>query len=328
MVSRLNADGVPCRTSDLLIGSSAQQLIGLALAMSHAASGKARPVVGLEEPGYPTILDTCQRVGYRLTGIGVDAQGASPESLEAALKIGASVVLFTPRAHNPTGASWSAARMADLAEVLAAHPGVVIIEDDHFADIASTRPGSLLSDPRIEDRVIYIRSFSKSIGPDLRIAAAAVRPRWRSLLTEAKSFADGWTSRLSQRALATAFADPELDKLLAVARDAYAARRTRAVEALQAGLGSDESLVERSSDGVNVWLHLPTGADSALVIERAAQLGVHVLPGEPFFIHPGRGDVVRLNACAVSPDRAYQAGQALARAALTSGAETSKTITV
>ncbi|MBO0860427.1 MAG: hypothetical protein J2P21_18500 [Chloracidobacterium sp.] len=65
-------------------------------------------------------------------GIDVDAFGAIPASLDAALRDGATAVLFTPRAHNPTGASWSVDRTAVLADVIASHPGVVIIEDDHF----------------------------------------------------------------------------------------------------------------------------------------------------------------------------------------------------
>src|SRR6185369_12234472 len=105
----------------------------------------------------------------------VDEQGAVPESLAAALKAGAKAVLFTPRAHNPTGASWSSERLAALADVLAAHRDVIAIEDDQFAGVCYTRPGSLLSDTRLESRVIYVRSFSKSIGPDLRIAVAVAR---------------------------------------------------------------------------------------------------------------------------------------------------------
>jgi hypothetical protein len=53
------------------------------------------------------------------------------------------------------------------------------------------------------------------------------------------------------------------------------------------------------------------------VIERAAALGVLVSPGEPFFIRPGRSDVVRLSASAISLELAPQMGEALATAALT-----------
>ena len=62
---------------------------------------------------------------------------------------------------------------------------------------------------------------------------------------------------------------------------------------------------------------LPSGSNAIQVIEQSASLGVLVAPGEPFFIRPGRVDVLRLNAGAVSADRAVEVASALAKAALT-----------
>ena len=317
LLPRLALDNVPARANDLIVGSSAQQLMVLTLEVLAAVSPDPGLTVAVENPGYPTIFDTYERLGHRLVGVEVDAFGAVPTSLEAALREGATAVLFTPRAHNPTGASWSVDRLNTLAEVIAAYPGVVVIEDDHFAGITTTRAGSLLDDRRIEDRVVYLRSFSKSIAPDLRIALAVARPRLRSLLTEAKNFADGWTSRLVQRTLARALADEELDVLLEAAAAAYAQRRIAAASQLDTAFTPLGGGAWSGADGVNIWVHLPTGSDSIQVIEQSASLGVLVAPGEPFFIRPGRVDVLRLNAGAVRADRAVDVGRALADAALT-----------
>jgi GntR family transcriptional regulator / MocR family aminotransferase len=317
LLPRLASDNVPARAADIVVGTSAQQLMVLTLQVLAAASSHSDLTVAVENPGYPTIFDTYERAGYRLVGIEVDAFGAVPASLDAALRDGATAVLFTPRAHNPMGASWSVDRAAALADVIASYPGVVVIEDDHFAGITTTRPGSLLADGRIEDRVVYIRSFSKSLAPDLRIAVAVARPRFRSLLAEAKSFADGWTSRIAQRTLAHALADKELDVLLETAAAAYAQRRIAAARDLHNAFAPLGGGAWSGADGVNIWVQLPSGTDSIQVIEQSASLGVLVAPGEPFFIRPGRVDVLRLNAGAVSADRAVEVGKALARAALT-----------
>jgi DNA-binding transcriptional MocR family regulator len=317
LLPRLELDNVPARAADLVVGSSAQQIMVLILRVIAAASAQSEMTIAVENPGYPTIFDTYEREGHKLVGVDVDAFGAVPSSLDAALREGATAVLFTPRAHNPTGASWSVDRAARLADVIAAYPGVVVIEDDHFAGITKTRPGSLLADSRIEDRVVYIRSFSKSLAPDLRIAIAVARPRLRAPLAEAKSFADGWTSRFTQRALTRALADKELDALLETAAAAYAQRRIAAARELNAAFAPLGGGVWSGADGVNIWAHLPSGADSIHVIEQAASLGVLVAPGEPFFIRPGRMDVLRWNAGAVSADRAVEIGKALAKAALT-----------
>jgi DNA-binding transcriptional MocR family regulator len=41
-------------------------------------------------------------------------------------------VICTPRAQNPTGASLTRKRAEALREVLARHPQVLVIEDDHL----------------------------------------------------------------------------------------------------------------------------------------------------------------------------------------------------
>jgi len=228
LASLLESDLIPARAEDLIIGTSAQQFMVLTLDIVAGLWGLEHAAIAAEEPGYPTVIDTYERAGASLLGVAVDEFGAIPASLEAALQKGAKAVLFTPRAHNPTGASWSRERMTSLADVVAAHKDVIVLEDDQFAGVANVSCGSLLSDPRVEPRTIYLRSFSKSVGPDLRIAVAVARPELKELLLEAKSFADGWTSRLLQRTLAAVLADPELYDVLDRARKAYLERRTAA----------------------------------------------------------------------------------------------------
>jgi DNA-binding transcriptional MocR family regulator len=316
VIPRLEADGIVARESEIVVGSSAQQLIMLAIEVITTLSGCAKLTIAVEEPGYPTIFDSFERLGHQLVGIEVDAYGAVPASLEKALTHGARAVLLTPRAHNPTSASWSPERMLALANILAAHPDAVAIEDDHFAGIATTRPGSLFSDDRIADRVIYIRSFSKSIGPDFRIAIAAARSRLRAMLMEEKSFADGWSSRLTQSAIAELFVDPDLEAALRRAADAYGERRWAVARALSSRVNG-LARVARGMDGVSVWVVLSPEVGSSEVIEHGAALGVLVAPGEPFFIGIGHHDVIRVNAGSANDiDQATEIGDKLGTAVL------------
>jgi GntR family transcriptional regulator/MocR family aminotransferase len=250
----------------------------------------------------------------------MDEYGVLPASLEAALRSGAQAVFFTPRGQNPTGASWSSDRRSQLADVLVGYPRVMILEDDQVAEVAATLPGSLLSDPRLSDRVLYVRSFSKAIAPDMRIALIAASPTLLDRLAEAKSFSDGWTSRLIQHALACVFADPELESALRKARLAYAERRRMASEAANRLLVSAGGATWAGTDGVNIWIHLPQGSDSREVIERAAAGGLRIADGEPFYLAPGHRNVLRLNAGSVSSEMAARAGAILGDAAVNSTA--------
>jgi GntR family transcriptional regulator/MocR family aminotransferase len=317
----LRQGGLQLAAEDLLIGSSAQQWMMLSLQVAALRSQVERPLVAVEEPGYPTIMDAFERAGARLIAVAVDGDGAVPDSLDRACRAGASMALLTPRAHNPTGCSWTSQRRASLADVLADHPHTIVVEDDQFADGSTTQPGSMLDDRRVRDRVVYIRSFSKLIAPDLRVAAAAAAPRLRARLAEAKSLEDGWTSRLLQKTLGLALDDGELHDVFVRARETYGGRRARAAEALNGVLQPHGGWTWCGADGLNLWVQLPPGIDATDVVERAAAAGVRVAPGEPFYLHPGRTHVVRLNAGSAPDHKAAFAGRVVGEAALASSSE-------
>jgi GntR family transcriptional regulator/MocR family aminotransferase len=325
--ARLSAQGIPVKGGDLIVGTSAQQLMAVAPHVASRLGGPREAVFAVEQPGYYTIFDAWDHAGVRMIGIETDEDGARPESLESAIRNGANAVLLTPRAHNPTGASWTPGRLRALGDVLSQYPGVLAIEDDHFGDISETQTGSLLADARVEERVVYIRSFSKSIAPDLRLAVAAARPRLKTLLQEAKSHADGWSSRLLQRVLTGVLQDEELASWLARVRQTYRIRRERVAEVL-ANCSVPGVVIWPGRDGVNLWIDLPSGFDAHEVIERAAALGVLVAPGEVFYLSPGHSDVVRFNVGSVQSDRASVCAELLARAIQQSGGSRSTAIHV
>jgi GntR family transcriptional regulator/MocR family aminotransferase len=188
---------------------------------------------------------------------------------------------------------------------------MIIIEDDQIAELATSALGSLISDARLQDRVIYIRSFAKTIAPDLRLAAALASPRLSGMLAEAKSFADGWSSRLAQRALALALNDPETDELLQYAKSAYGARRSIVLSTLRQHLSNLDLSIE-CRDGLNVWISLPQGFDASEVVERAAKNQVLVVSGEPFFLHPGNDSWIRMSISQLTSEEAELAANRLA----------------
>ena len=316
VAARMRREGVPAVDADVVVASSALQLTAMALRVVQQREG-TRLDVAVESPGYPAMIDLCERAGCRAVGVEVDARGALPEALDRALAAGAQVVLLTPRAHNPTGASWDDARRDALREVLAAHPRVVAVEDDHAAGVVSSAPGTLLGDARLDDRVVHIGSHSKAIAPDLRIATGLAPESMRAAMLEEWGFAAGWTPHALQRVLTLVLRDPGLDPVLAAARDAYSARRDAATAALEAaGLNAAGGRVRPAADGLNLWVELPHGSDHGEVLERAASRGVVAAPGEPFFVSPGHRDSVRLSLGLVDEAGAARAAAILADAVL------------
>lgn len=309
---RLLADGIPVFDTTMIAGSSAQQLMIMSLSIAARLMPERRRIVAVEEPGYQTVFDAFEYMGFRLVGMQLDDQGVTPESLDAALSAGAIAALFTPRAVNPVGVSWSPERRLALAEVMKEHPHAVAIEDDQFADLALDRPGSIL-EGNAGHRTVYIRTFAKSIAPDVRTAIAVARPRLGTMLSEAKSLLDGWTSIHSQNTLAHILQDPDLEGALKHSRENYRLRRSTVLRVLSERLSGAGARLS-GHDGLNIWIQLPFGLAASDVVDVAARAGVLLVSGEPFYIRPGHNDVIRMSISGINSDQAIVAGELAADA--------------
>ncbi|MFF2549978.1 PLP-dependent aminotransferase family protein [Nocardia sp. NPDC058058] len=245
------------------------------LLTAHVHLGDA---VLVENPCFPPFLDLLARMGARPIPVGMDESGPLPAELaQAAHRHAPTALLLQPRAQNPTGASLSAARVREIAEILAAAP-LLIIEDDHSDGIAHSPIRSLGS--RLPDRTVHIRSYSKSHGADLRLAVAGGPAAYLDPIIERRMLGPGWTSRLLQRVLLHMLTDDTARTTVATARTTYRAR----ANALRKALHHRDLPVPRG-DGINLWL--PVIDENAAMISLAAA-GIKAAPGGPFEVtdHP------------------------------------------
>lgn len=227
----------------------------------------------IENPAFPPVLDRLDQAGAEILPLEMDEFGVTPESLSEGLVSDPVAVFLQPRAQNPTGVSMSAARSDALADVLTGHRAI-IIEDDHAGAIAQAEPVSLGT--WLPDRTVRIVSFSKSYGPDLRLAAVGGAAEPIATMVARRRLGAGWSSRLLQSALLYLLHDPATKKAIAKARRTYAARRAKLAEAL-----SELGIVVPGSDGINMWIPVANERDALVAL--AAQ-GIGVAPGSPFIV--------------------------------------------
>lgn len=220
--------------------------------------------VALEDPCFLASIHTVRLGGYRAVAVPVDDQGMTVDGLRAALDAGIRAVICTPRAQNPTGASLSAARAAELRAVLADHPYVLIIEDDHFS-MLSQRPYESLIGPG-HRRFALVRSVSKFLGPDMCLAIAATDAETADRLAMRLSPGTTWVSHLLQRLALTQLTDETVTAEVAAAAAHYAERNTAFAARLRAN-GIDAP----ASDGLSLWVELPQPA--RIVTERLMRRG-------------------------------------------------------
>ncbi|SNY41494.1 DNA-binding transcriptional regulator, MocR family, contains an aminotransferase domain [Paractinoplanes atraurantiacus] len=243
-------------------------------AIDHVASALLRlgDRAVVENPCFPPLLDLLEALGVQVIGAGTDEQGMRPDELSAALAHRPTAVFLQPRAHNPTGASWSGSRAASLAAVLAQTPQVYAVEDDSAGEVSSAELFSLGS--HLPRQTIHVRSFSKSHGPDLRLAAVGAPAAVLDPILERRLLGQGWTSRLLQHLLLALLTDPASIAAVEHARTTYAARRRAVASALSLPPG----------DGLNLWLPV---ADEQAALISLASAGIAAAAGAAFTVGPG-----------------------------------------
>ena len=201
-------------------------------------------------------------------------------------------VILTPRAHNPTGCNLSDRRARALSRVLARYPQVLVIVDDHFSLLSSAPYHSVI--PHNASRWALIRSFSKALGPDIRVAAVTCDGATARQLRLRLASGTGWVSHLLQDLVEAAVMTPETIELLGRARDDYARRRQALKSALRdQGIGCMEQ-----ADGLNLWVPLQT--DDQTVALALARRGWLIRHGETFSVQePVRG--LRITIADIEP---------------------------
>jgi len=249
------------------------------LLSAHLVAGDK---VAVEDPCFLSSFNTLRLAGFQSLGVAVDAEGLRADALEAALALGAQAVIVTPRAHNPTGWGLSRSRAHDLRALLERYPHVQVIVDDHFALLAEAPYWNVI--PSTAQRWAVIRSVSKALGPDLRLAMVASDPQTSQRLRLRLAPGTSWVSHLLQDIVGNCLMAPEMAEQLSRARQDYARRRCALAEALSA----EGIACATPTDGLNLWI--PLQQDGQAVASLLARYGWLVRGGEVFGIRaPARG---------------------------------------
>lgn len=257
--------------------------------------------VAIENPTAMRLLDILEDFGVKIIPVLCDEEGPTPASLQAALQQHPTAFMFQPRLHSVTGQTVSAERLEQLGDILSAGD-TLIIEDDGMGDIAAVPSQSLGG--RFPDRTIHILSYSKTLGPDLRLAVLSSSASIVEQIQSYRAFSAGWTSRLLQSATAWLLRDDSSSAMVAQARATYQKRRD----------GLAAALIRRgvpvpAGGGLCLWL--PVAAEGFATVTLAAR-NIAINPGRKFSLLPG--DYIRVATSTLGEDRWESVADAIALA--------------
>lgn len=217
--------------------------------IERVLAARLRPgdAVAVESPGWSALFDLVSALGMDAVPVEIDERGMLSDDLARRIG-GVQAVVITPRAQNPLGAALDERRRDELASVLASHPGVLLIEDDHAGPIAGTHL-QVLGLGR--ERWAFVQSVAKALGPDLRLALVTGDDLTLDRVAGQFGVGPGWVSRILQGAVARMMGDASVLRSLDEAAATYAARRGALVEQLSA-----VGLRATGRSGLNVWVEV------------------------------------------------------------------------
>ena len=296
------ADGIPAQALALTSGGldAIERLL-----REHVRPGDR---VGLEDPTLPALIDLVTTSGYIVQPIAIDAEGPRPEALTEALARRARAIVLTSRAQNPTGAAVTGDRAAQLLRLLRGHDEVLVIESDPAGPVSGVPAATLCRGGH--PRWAAVRSVSKFLGPDLRVAIVAGDDLTVARLQGRHSLGPRWVSHILQKLTLSLWSDPSSGRRLARSADVYTQRRLAAIDAL-----ATHGLSATARSGFNLWI--PVREETA-VVQALADRGWAVAAGERFRI--GTAPAIRVTISALSAEAAPRFASDLADSIRRSGA--------
>lgn len=298
LIKRMNTQHqLAVQEANLLLTPSSQQAILLLVqVLLNAGDG-----IAIESPSSFYQLSIFQAAGIRVYDIPVDEEGMRVDLLEEQIrnrKI--KLVLANPNCQNPTGTTMSLPRRKELLAVCRKYK-IPIVEDDVFGDLyfqeESRLPLLKTLDP---DNVIYISSFSKTLGPTAKIGwvcgPAQVLRKMLNLRTEL----DLAMSILPQIVVHNALKSQDFNTKLGQLRERLSNKMLEFTSLMDQQLGAEADYFVPQG-GCYMWLTLRAITLSGSDYDDLLTRGVMVTPG---FLLGQTAQSMRINVSRLSEDEA------------------------
>lgn len=253
--------GFKANPSQIVISSGSEYLFQIIFKL---ISGK----FGIEDPGYnmlSNIMDT-NDINYEF--ISVDENGMDLTKLK---KSKSDFCVITPAHQFPTGVIMNMQRRVELLNMKKIK---YVIEDDYDSEFKySKRPVPALKSIDVNDKVIYIGSFSKSISPSFRVSFMVLPFDLVEKYNKIFKFFICPVSIMVQKMLTTFIETGEFEKHLNRMRKIYSKKRQLLIDMLS----ERKDITIRGADaGLHVVLEYPKNYSEEYIVKKAKEKKIKV----------------------------------------------------
>ena len=255
--------GIVAHSDEVLVTVGGQQALYLAIKLL-LSPGES---LGVEDPGYPDVINMASIEGIVVRRLPVDRKGLVLTGDTHRCKC----IFVTPSHQFPTTVTMPLERKLDLLE-LTKRRGQFVLEDDYEADISFNRtPPRALKSLDGWGNVIYTGSLSKSLLPGLRIGYLVAD---REFIREARALRHHILRHPpvnNQRSVALFLQRGYFERFVAKITSIYKVRCDVMHDSLERHFPGASTKPEYG--GGSIWLRLPEDADAGALRERVEPEG-------------------------------------------------------
>jgi 2-aminoadipate transaminase len=271
--------------------------------------------VVVEQPSYDRTLLMLDKLGVDRIGVPLEADGLDVDGIEQALADGHNpkLVHVIPNFHNPAGCTLSEAKRRRLVELSAEH-GFWIFEDDPYREVrfgGEAMPTMLDLAEGTDAKVVHASSFSKTVGPGVRVGYLLGPADEIKVLAKGASETYISPNMLAESIVYELCRSGGLDRNIEIVNKSLAERRDALV--LELGKQIPEAEFVPPEGGYFLWLDLAAGTDTPKLLEPAKAEGVAFVAGPDFMLEGGENSL-RLSFAPVPPGDVAEGVARLARA--------------
>jgi DNA-binding transcriptional MocR family regulator len=278
--------GITAQSNQILLTNGTSQALELIITCLLKPGDAAL----VDDPGYYNMFGNLRLHGIEMLAVPRNRDGPDINVLEALAAERRPKVYFTQSVmQNPTGTDMSphvAFRVLQAAE----RHNFLIVEDDIFSDLQARQTPRLATLDQL-NRVIYARSFSKTLSGSLRVGFIACSQSLANQLADIKMLTSITSSQFTERLLYLMLVDGHYRKYLARLQGRVGEAR---INVAQAFTDMGFELFVEASDGLFVWARLPHIEDS-VALAKASARRIVLAPGVLFRPHLDRSPWMRFN---------------------------------
>ena len=275
ILRNLKEINITTKIENIQVISGAQQGINL-ISQVFLQNGD---IVVVENPTYKGAINSFKEKGAIIEKISIEEDGINIEELEIFLKFNRIKLLYIiPIFQNPTGITLSEEKKYKLLS-LAEKYNFYIIEDDSNSELYFEEKIYPLKSLDKNNRVIYIKSYSKVFMPGFRLGFMIVPEKIVQEVVRTKYSTDISTSGLNQR-IFQYFLDKKiwLDYISDLRKD-YAKKQEFLINEL---LKINKISFNKPQGGLSLWIKLPESITGEAVYFKLIKSGVRIIPGIVF----------------------------------------------